>query len=205
MSESDAGGTGAGEAGRRWTVGSLSGVPVGAAGPTAPGAGGIAASGRTGNGIAPGPEAAEGVGWVIDNGEISSSGSGPQFLPNGVEAMTYNNPFAQNLERVWFDDTIVFALDVGEVDVDPTAVKVAQEYQIVYEVELDECGKLRRKREVEGQYNIYDSVPGMDIYSPIWQFNYVVVPESYQPNRLRSAAACEQSGYRIVRSNVFEN
>lgn len=203
MADSGTGGKGDGE--RRWTVGSLSGVPVGAPVPTGSGAGGAAGSGRTGNGVAPAPEVAEGTGWVIDNGEISASGSGPEFLPNDVEAMTYNNPFSQNLERVWFDDKIVFALDVGEVDVDPAEVKVAQEYQIVYEVELDERGKLKRKREVEGQYNIYDSVPGMDIYSAIWQFNYVVVPQSYQPNSLRSAAACESSGHRIVRSNVFEN
>jgi hypothetical protein len=58
---------------------------------------------------------------------------------------------------------------------------------------------------VPGQLNIYDSVPGMDKYSPIWQFNYVVVPRDYQTNALRSEADCLSSGYQVIRSNDFEN
>jgi hypothetical protein len=107
---------------------------------------------------------------------------------------------------VWFDGKVVYALDLGEVDVDPDRVKVAQEYQIVYAVELDEHGKLKSEPErVADQLNIYDSVPGMDRYSPIWQFNYVVVPRDYQPNTLRSEGDCLTSGHAIHRSQVFEN
>ena len=58
---------------------------------------------------------------------------------------------------------------------------------------------------VEGQYNIYDSIPGMKKYSPIWQFNYVIVPRKYEANTLKSEADCLKSGYEIKRSNVFEN
>jgi hypothetical protein len=101
---------------------------------------------------------------------------------------------------------VVFAVEAGEVDVEPERVKVAQEYQIVYGVDLDEAGKLKGEPErVDGQYNIYDSVPGMEKYSPIWQFNYVIVPRDYVPNALRSEADCLSSGYRIVQSRVFEN
>ena len=85
---------------------------------------------------------------------------------------------------------------------------MAQEYQIVYAVELDEAGKLKNGREpdrVEGQYNIYDSVPGMDKYSPLWQFNYVIVPRDYEANTLRSEQDCQESGYPILRSTVVEN
>ncbi len=58
---------------------------------------------------------------------------------------------------------------------------------------------------VEDQYNIYDSVPGMEKYSPLWQFNYVVVPQDYEPNTLRSEEDCLSSGYPIQKSTIVEN
>jgi hypothetical protein len=130
-------------------------------------------------------------------------------MPDGgpaVERLEYNNPFGLNLERVWFDGKIVYASEMGEIDVDPALLKVAQEYQIVYAVELGADGKPERPPErVPGQYNIYDSVPGMDKYSPLWLFNYVVVPRDYVPNTLRSEADCLSSGYPILKSTVIEN
>ncbi len=77
-------------------------------------------------------------------------------------------------------------MEPDALDLDLDRVKVAQEYQIVYAVELDARGKLREGREPErvpGQYNIYDSVPGMARYSPLWQFNYVVVRGTTDPTR----------------------
>lgn len=107
----------------------------------------------------------------------------------------------------------MFAVETGEVEIEfdenrqAVGNKVAQEYQIVYGVELDERGKLtgEEPERVEGQYNIYDSVPGMAAYSPLWQFNYVIVPEDYRPNTLRSEADCLKSGYPILKSTVVEN
>ena len=102
----------------------------------------------------------------------------------------------------------MYASEQGELDIDPRRVKVAQEYQIVYSVRLDRRGKLRPGTEperVEGQCNIYDSVPGMRSYSPIWQFNYVIVPRDYVANSLRSERDCLRSGYEIRRSQMFEN
>lgn len=123
-----------------------------------------------------------------------------------VEDLTYSNPFGQELERVWFDGKVVYAAELGELDVDPATTKVAQEYQLVYAVELDDKGKLRSDPErVPDQYNIYDSVPGMDGYSPLWQFNYVIVPREHEPNSLRSEDDCLHSGYRIVKSTIVEN
>ena len=58
---------------------------------------------------------------------------------------------------------------------------------------------------VEEQLNIYDTVPGMDRYSPIWQFNYVIVPRDYRPNTLRSERDCLTSGYQVLKSQDFEN
>jgi hypothetical protein len=136
------------------------------------------------------------------------------FRPDGSENLTYNNPWNLEIERVWFDGKVVYAAEQGEVELefdDDRRVKnnkVAQEYQVVYAVELDARGKLKDGREperVEGQYNIYDSVPGMPGYSPLWQFNYVVVPRDYQPNTLRSEADCLNSGYTLLKSTVVEN
>jgi hypothetical protein len=147
----------------------------------------------------------ESTNWRVRGGVIDRWVSVPP-LPEGVEALDYNNPYAQNIERVWFDGTIVYALDAGEVVVDPATTKVAQEYQIVYSVTLGDDGLPTSEPEVvPGQLNIYDSVPGMAKYSAIWQFNYVVVPRAYVPNTLRSEADCLRSGYPVLRSNVFEN
>jgi hypothetical protein len=148
-------------------------------------------------------EATEGT-WKVEQGKPSPADT--TTWRDDVEDLTYSNPFGQNLERVWFEGKVAFATELGELDVDPAAVKVAQEYQIVYDAELDERGKpVREPERVEGQFNIYDSVPGMEKYSPLWQFNYVVVPRSYEPNSLRSEADCLNSGFPIHQSTVIEN
>lgn len=194
-----------------WTVGSLAGLPLGSVPPgTTQVSVPLPAAAASGSGprraTAPPPELQEGANWAVSAGDLSESGGRAGFRPDDVEALTYNNPFGQNMERVWSDRKLVFAVDVGEVDIDPGVVKVAQEYQIVYSIELDEVGKRRGDPpQPVGQYNIYDSVPGMDKYSPIWQFNYVVVPRDYKANTLRSERDCLDSGYQIVRSNDFEN
>ena len=155
----------------------------------------------------------EGV-WLVQDGETQSVSRASSYRPDGVENLTYNNPYGITLEKVWFDGQIVYAISGDEVAIAfddekrPIGAKVAQEYQVVYAVELDERGQLKGGKEperVEGQLNIYDSVPGMDNYSPLWQFNYVVVPRDYEPNRLRSEADCLNSGYAIRKSTVVEN
>jgi hypothetical protein len=177
------------------TVGSLIGLPLGTTPP------------RTA--VPPPPstdvEEIEGPNWKVSGGEVSK-GSQTAWRSDGVEALNYNNPFGQVMERVWFDGKVVFAVDLGRVRVDAGEVKVAQEYQVVYSVELDEHGRSIGEAEmVPGQLNIYDTVPGMDRYSPIWQFNYVIVPRDYVANTLRSEGDCLSSGYQILRSQDFEN
>ena len=150
-------------------------------------------------------EEIEGPGWRVAAGEVGR-GSQTAWRADGVEALTFNNPFGQVMERVWFDRKVVFAVDLGRVVVDPAQVKVAQEYQVVYAVELDEDGRSVGEAElVPGQLNIYDTVPGMDRYSPIWQFNYVIVPRDYTANSVRSEGDCLASGYQILKSQDFEN
>lgn len=142
---------------------------------------------------------------MIRHGRVSAK-KRPNRL-RSVEDLQYNNPYGYNIERVWFDGRVVFATEQGEVDVDPKKVKVAQEYQIVYAVRLTPRRKLATgsAKRVPGQLNIYDSVPGMRKYSPIWQFNYVIVPRDYVPNTLRAERDCLRGGYEIRKSLVFEN
>ncbi len=151
--------------------------------------------------------------WQVRDGETSTPETGDPYTASGVERLTYTNPYGVEVEQVWFDGKIVYALSGDEVEIAfdkqrrPVNNKVAQEYQIVYAVELDDEGKPQgdEPEPVEGQLNIYDSVPGMDKYSPLWQFNYVIVPPDYTPNALRSEADCQNSGYPIHQSTVVEN
>jgi hypothetical protein len=148
----------------------------------------------------------EGV-WEISAGAPRAKRLG--VVPIGaVEDLDYNNPHGHTIERVWFDGRVVFATEQGELDVDPARVKVAQEYQVVYSVHLASDGRLAPGTEPErvpGQLNIYDSIPGMATYSPIWQFNYVVVPRDHVANTLRSERDCLESGHPILKSRIFEN
>ncbi len=151
------------------------------------------------------PTKTEGM-WEVRRGAVRPKAR--RSAAHRVEELDYNNPYRYRIERVWFDGRVVFATEQGELDVDPRTVKVAQEYQVVYAVRLTRAGKLAGGAEpdrVPGQLNIYDSVPGMKKYSPIWQFNYVIVPRDYVPNTLRSERDCLRSGYQIRRSRVFEN
>jgi hypothetical protein len=152
------------------------------------------------------PDEIEGEGWTVADGVAAPDSAVLGYNGAGVERLTYNNPYGQTMERVWWDGRIVYAVDLGQVDLDVARVKVAQEYQPVYSAELDESGHAASPPEmVEGQLNIYDSVPGMEKYSPLWQFNYVIVPRSYVPNTLRSERDCLQSGYPILKSADVEN
>src|SRR5438270_9078656 len=79
--------------------------------------------------------------WTVAAGDLGPDRQEAPFRQDGVEALTYDNPFGQDVEQVWFDGKVVYAVDAGEVEIDPGRVKVAQEYQIVYSADLDEQGK----------------------------------------------------------------
>ena len=182
----------------QFTVGSLLGLPMGGLPASPPAVTAPQAESTE-------PEEIEGPNWTVSSGDVQR-GRGSAWRGDGIEALTYDNPFGQVMERVWFDGKVVFAVDLGKVVVDPADVKVAMEYQPVYAAELGEDGRaLRPPEQVPGQLNIYDTVPGMDRYSPIWQFNYVIVPRDYKANTLRSEKDCLESGYPIKKSRVFEN
>lgn len=118
-----------------------------------------------------------------------------------TEQLDYNNPLFQPVETAWHEGRKYWAFGPNiPLPIDPARTKTAQEYVIAYSVSPHDWPVL-----VPLQLNIYDSIPGMPQYSPIWHLNYVIVPHSYVPNTLRSAAQVQQSGYPIVNSNVYVN
>src|SRR5512132_1194863 len=92
-----------------------------------------------------GPLKTEGV-WQMRRG-VAKAKTRPKRRVGDVERLDYNNPYGYKIERVWFDGKIIFASEQGEVDIDETKVKVAQEYQIVYGVELDAHRRLKGGKE----------------------------------------------------------
>ena len=77
---------------------------------------------------------------------------------------------------------MVFAMPAGIVHIDPEKKKRAKEFVLVYSME----GPDGRPERVQGQYGIYDTRPGDAGYSPIWKYNFVVVPRYCEANTLRS-------------------
>lgn len=118
-----------------------------------------------------------------------------------TEQLDYNDPLHQSIETAWYNGKKYWAMEFAvPLHLDPERTPVAQEYEIAYRVSIHQEPDL-----VPLQLNIYDSIPGMAKYSPIWHLNYVIVPESYVPNTLRSAEACLASGYQIISSDRYVN
>jgi hypothetical protein len=116
--------------------------------------------------------------------------------------LTYSNPHGQRVGPRWVRGEIVFAMPLGIVNVDPATTRWAKEYVVVYSIDGGPEGRAER---VPGQFGIYDSKPGDDNYSPIWRYNYVVVPRDYEANSLRSEQDCLASGYPITESDTYTN
>ncbi len=113
--------------------------------------------------------------------------------------LTYSNPHGQRVGPRWVRGEIVFAMPAGIVHIDPEKQKWAKEFVLVYSVE----GPDGRPERVQGQYGIYDTRPGDPGYSPIWKYNFVVVPRDYEANALRSEDDILKSGYQVVESDTY--
>jgi hypothetical protein len=116
--------------------------------------------------------------------------------------LAYSNPHKQRVGPRWVRGEVVFAMPLGIVTVDPAKTRWAKEYVVVYSVDGAPEGRPER---VPGQFGIYDSKPGDEHYSPIWRYNYVIVPRDYEANTLRSEDDCLASGYPVIESDVYTN
>ncbi len=118
-----------------------------------------------------------------------------------TEQLDYNNPLRQVIETAWFNGKKYWAIGPNvPLPINPSETKTAQEYIIAYSVSPHGEPDL-----VPLQLNIYDSIPGMPAYSPMWHLNYVIVPRSYVPNTIRSAAQAVSSGYPVIASDTYVN
>lgn len=115
--------------------------------------------------------------------------------------LTYSNPHHQRVGPRWVRGEVVWAMPLGLIHVDPDQTKWAKEYVVVYSMD----GNDGRPERVPGQYGIYDSRPGDDNYSPIWRYNYVVVPRDYEANTLRSEDDVLGSGYPVTQADTYTN
>ena len=115
--------------------------------------------------------------------------------------LTYSNPHQQRVGPRWVRGEVVWGMPLGIVTIDPEKTKWANEYVVVYSLDGND-GKPER---VPGQYGIYDSRPGDAHYSPIWRYNYVIVPRDYEANALRSEQDVRGSGYPVVQDDIYTN
>ncbi|HEU5430624.1 MAG TPA: hypothetical protein VFU81_03125 [Thermomicrobiales bacterium] len=131
----------------------------------------------------------------------------PQPFVNGVEALVYNNPFGQEPEPFWYEGNHGFHLDLGLATEKP-AFPIAEQYVFVYEDEFQAptaAAGFKQQPKVDGQFPIFDSVPGDPNYSPIWHNNWVLVPRGFEPNSIRSVDAIKSAGLRVESSNYWVN
>jgi len=121
--------------------------------------------------------------------------------PVAVPELDYSNPHQQRVGPRWVRGDIVWGMPLGIVEIDPEKTKWANEYVVVYSLD----GGDGRPERVPGQYGIYDSRPGDEHYSPIWRYNYVIVPRDYEPNTIRSEEDALNSGHQIVTVDTYTN
>jgi hypothetical protein len=123
------------------------------------------------------------------------------------EQLHYNNAFGQRYRQAWYDGERVYALPLGIATTRP-GYKIAQQYTVVDARTFDNpttIAALHLQLKKAVGLPIYDSVPGMAAYSPIWHNNWVLVPAGYKANTLRSVQDVVRSRYAIRTSNFWIN
>lgn len=58
---------------------------------------------------------------------------------------------------------------------------------------------------IDGQHNIFDTVPGDPDYTDLWAVTFVTVPGDYEPEAIRSLFEIEASGFPITSSGMLRN
>lgn len=126
---------------------------------------------------------------------------------NGVENLTYNNPFEQPVNPAWYEGQQVFHLFVGGATEEPPFA-TAPQYLFVYEDEFEDPTTIEgftEQPKLEGQFVIYPTIPGQPDYTPIWHNQWVLAPRDYEPNSIRSVSELMDSGLQIVESQIWIN
>ncbi len=158
--------------------------------------------------LAAGPAAALAAGSdAVPAGGPTGAGSSPGLLPyvDGLENLRYNNPFGQVVNPAWAHGHKVFHFDLGATMIKPE-YKIAQQYHAVYAEGFQlPMSVLQFLMAPLIGYEVYSAVPGDPEYSPIWHNYFVLVPQDYMTNSLRSVADIQTSGYPVVTSSIWVN
>lgn len=96
--------------------------------------------------------------------------------------------------------TWTFETDVARNTSDATKVLTGTEYMLI--TGYDTSGN---PNQVSGQYNITDTVPGQNGYSPARKLIYVEVPANYTANSLKSSDDIKNSKYSTKDSGIVVN
>ncbi len=134
---------------------------------------------------------------------MSSGGLHPRRDDTGpvaTEELTDSNPHHQRVGPRWVRGEIVQAMPCGVIHIDAAEQKWAKEHVVVYRIDGGPDGRPER---VPNPYGIYDSRPGDPNHDPVWRYPYVIVPREYQPNTLRSQEDVLQSGYEVIRADMY--
>lgn len=123
------------------------------------------------------------------------------------ETLKYNNTFGQKVGPAWYGGKRVYAMDLGVTATKPD-YQIAEQYIPIRASSFSNAKTVAEfKQQLKSMvgHEIYDSVPGMPQYSPIWHNNWVLVPHSYKANTLRSVEAVRKSGFPIHPADFWIN
>lgn len=154
------------------------------------------------------PVATPDAGAAAPQPGVDTTFAGPRYVEN-VENLKYNNPFGQQLDPAWNEGNKVFHFFLGAATTAPP-YKVAMQYLPIRKsayngatTTVDDFMRLVKNAKVGTV--VFDSVPGDANYSPIWHNHWVLVPDDYQADTLRSVAQVQQSGYEVVETPIWVN
>lgn len=133
---------------------------------------------------------------------------GPRYVEN-LENLKYNNPFNQGLDPAWNEGNKVFHFFLGAATTAPP-YKIAVQYLPIRQSAYDGPTRttddfMRLVQNAKVGTVVFDSVPGDPNYSPIWHNHWVLVPDDYQADTLRSVAQVMSSGYEVVETPIWVN
>ncbi|MDA1215733.1 MAG: hypothetical protein O2812_02530 [Chloroflexi bacterium] len=125
----------------------------------------------------------------------------PTATPSPTSTATPIPIETQALVAGWYQDKGVKYYDFGtKSPASNGTVSIAPIF--VFITGMDSAGN---PQFVEGQHNIVDTVPGVEGYSDLWRVMLVTVPESYQPDSVRSRQELDAAGYSITSTDILVN
>ena len=145
---------------------------------------------------------------VLVGGSVTGAENSPNPYAGGKENLRYNNPFKQKVEQGWVRGRQVSAIDLGATNVKPD-FPISEQYVFIPESAYTEPTTTVEQFEALAKkavgHQVYATDPSEQGYSPMWHNNWVLVPQGYKANTLKSVAEVEKSSYKIVPTPIWDN